>query len=160
QRFVQDGGLLVTLANAGTLAVDGGLVGNVSKSPPGVINSPGSEVRVKILQAQSPITYGYETFDSVFRGNGPLFDVEDRFRGFGAVQFGTKKVREDDDREATASTHDAAKPSMRGGAAGATMAPAGSAAGAASASGGANNTAATGAAGAAASGSDASKAAT
>ncbi len=97
QRFVESGGLLVTLANAGTLPVDGGLVTGVSKAAAGLVSSPGSEVRAKILRPTHPITYGYETLESVFRGNGPLFEVADRHRNLVVAQFGTKKVPEEDE---------------------------------------------------------------
>lgn len=99
QRFVRDGGVLIALANAGTLAVDGGLVRDVSRVPPGGFNTPGSEVRVKVLRPEHPIAYGYEELGSVFRGNGPLWDVDKRNRGFAVVQFGTKDPEPEEDEE-------------------------------------------------------------
>ena len=99
QRFVRDGGVLIALANAGTLAVDGGLVRDVSRVAPGGFNTPGSEVRAKVLRPEHPIAYGFEELDSVFRGNGPLWDVDKRNRGFAVVQFGTKKVEADEDEK-------------------------------------------------------------
>jgi hypothetical protein len=99
QRFLRDGGVLIALANAGTLAVDGGLVRDVDRVPAGGFNTPGSEVRVKVLRPEHPIAYGYEELDSVFRGNGPLWDVDKRNRGFAVVQFGTKKVDADEDEK-------------------------------------------------------------
>ena len=95
QRFVQNGGVLLALANAGTLAVDGGLVRDVDHAS-GSFNTPGSEVRVKVLRPEHPIAYGYPELDSVFRGNGPLWDVDKRDRRFAVVQFGTKKVELDE----------------------------------------------------------------
>jgi hypothetical protein len=99
QRFLRDGGVLLALANAGTLAVDGGLVRDVDRVPAGGFNTPGSEVRVKVLRPEHPIAYGYEEIESVFRGNGPLWDVDKRNRGFAVVQFGTKKVDADEDEK-------------------------------------------------------------
>ncbi len=92
QRFVERGGVLVALANAGTLPVDGGMLREVERVPPGGFNTPGSEVRAKLLRPEHPIAYGYEERTSVFRGNGPLWDVDKRHRGLVVVQFGTKKV--------------------------------------------------------------------
>jgi hypothetical protein len=97
QVFVRDGGVLVTLANAGTLPVDGGIVRDVQKVPPGTVNTPGSEVQAKVLRPLHPLAYGFEELPGIFRGNGPLFDVADRDRGRVVLQFGTKKVPEDDD---------------------------------------------------------------
>jgi len=62
----------------------------------GSFNTPGSEVRVKVLRPEHPIAYGYPELDSVFRGNGPLWDVDKRDRRFAVVQFGTKKVELDE----------------------------------------------------------------
>jgi hypothetical protein len=94
KRFVERGGVLVALANAGIVPVEGGLVRRVQagEGP----NTPGSELRAKVLRPEHPIAYGYEERTSVFRGNGPLFDVDDRDRGWVVLQFGTKKVGEEE----------------------------------------------------------------
>lgn len=97
QRFLRDGGTLIALANAGTLAVDGGLVRRVeSASRP---FSPGSEVTAKVVRPEHPLVYGYEEVTSVFRGNGPLWDVEKRDRGRVILQFGTKKVDQEEKKD-------------------------------------------------------------
>jgi hypothetical protein len=67
--------------------------------PPGGFNSPGSEVRAKVLRPEHPIAYGYEELGSVFRGNGPLWDVDLRNRRLAVVQFGTKNVEQDEDEK-------------------------------------------------------------
>ena len=97
QRFVERGGILVALGNSGTLAVNGGLVRRVRdvEGP----NTPGSELRAKVLRPEHPIVYGYEERTSVFRGNGPLWDVDDRDRGWAVLQFGTKKVPEEEEKK-------------------------------------------------------------
>ncbi|HEX7183584.1 MAG TPA: M14 family zinc carboxypeptidase [Thermoanaerobaculia bacterium] len=99
QRFVRGGGVLVALSNAGTLAVDGGLVRDIRRVPAGDFNTPGSEVRAKVLRPTHPIAYGYEERTSVFRGNGPLWDVNKRDRGRVVVQLGTKKVEEEEEKK-------------------------------------------------------------
>ena len=97
ETFVRDGGVLVTLANAGTLPVDGGIVRRVDSSRPG--GTPGSEVRAKFLRPEHPIAYGYEEMTSVFRGNAPVYDVRKHDRELVVLQFGTKKVGEDEEKE-------------------------------------------------------------
>ncbi|HEV2846042.1 MAG TPA: M14 family zinc carboxypeptidase [Thermoanaerobaculia bacterium] len=100
QRFVQGGGVLVALGNAGTLAVEGGLVRNASRVAPGGFNTPGSELRAKVVRPEHPIVYGYEELSSIFRGNGPIFDVPRPERSRVVLQFGTKKPEgEDEDKE-------------------------------------------------------------
>ena len=93
QTFVRDGGVLIAVANAGRVAVEGGLVRRVEEAEAGG-NNPGSELRAKVLQPAHPLVYGYEERPSVFRGNGPLWDVADRDRGLAVLQFGTKQVPE------------------------------------------------------------------
>jgi hypothetical protein len=91
ERFVQQGGVLVALGSAGTLAVDGGLVRGVERAGGG-FNTPGSELRAKVLRPEHPIAYGYEELTNVFRGNGPIWDVAAEDRGRVVLQFGTKEV--------------------------------------------------------------------
>lgn len=100
QRFVERGGVLVALANAGTLVVDGGLVREVERVAPGGFNTPGSELRAKVLRPEHPIAYGYEARTSVFRGNGPLWDVDKRHRGLMVAQFGTQEPEPDEKKDA------------------------------------------------------------
>jgi hypothetical protein len=94
RRFVERGGVLVALDNAGIVPVEGGMVRRVqaAEGP----NTPGSEVRAKVLRPEHPIAYGFEERTSVFRGNGPLYDVADRDRGWVVMQLGTKKVGEEE----------------------------------------------------------------
>ena len=91
-RFVRGGGVLVALANAGVLPVEGGLVRGVERASGG-FNTPGSELRAKVLRPEHPIAYGYEELTSVFRGNGPIWDVSKADRGRAVLQFGTKEVQ-------------------------------------------------------------------
>jgi hypothetical protein len=91
ERFVSQGGVLVAMANSGTLAVDGGLVRGVDHLAGG-FNTPGSELRAKVLRPEHPIAYGYEEMTHVFRGNGPIWDVGALDRHRVVLQFGAKKV--------------------------------------------------------------------
>ncbi|MBW3660407.1 MAG: peptidase [Gemmatimonadetes bacterium] len=98
QRFVEEGGLLVAFANGGRLVVDGGIVRRVDRS--GGTDTPGSELRAKVLRPDHPIAYGYGEDTSVFRGNGPFWDLDERYRELVVLQFGTKKVEDFDERDA------------------------------------------------------------
>jgi len=94
QKFVKDGGLMVTLGSGSMLALEGGLVRFVRRSSGGVPRStagggaassaaaqnaatrtPGAHVRVTFDRANHPIAYGYPLHTHVFRQNFPLYDV-------------------------------------------------------------------------------------
>lgn len=96
QRFVADGGVLVTLGDSGTLAVDGGLVRRVRRLPASTVRNPGSELAARVRQPRHPLAYGYEEKTSIFRGNGPLFEVPERLSGHVVVQFGDELPKQAD----------------------------------------------------------------
>jgi hypothetical protein len=98
QRFVEDGGLMVTLGSGSMLALEGGLVRFVRRSSGGVPRSaaggggsssaaaqqagtrtPGAHVRVTFDRPHHPIAYGYPTHTWVFRQNFPLYNTPRRW---------------------------------------------------------------------------------
>ncbi|HEY3176945.1 MAG TPA: M14 family zinc carboxypeptidase [Candidatus Polarisedimenticolia bacterium] len=90
QRFLAEGGLFVTLADAGVLPVEGGLLRDVSRFRGTALFTPGSEVRAKFRRLDHPIAYGYAEKTSIFRGNGALFEVQDKDDALVVMQFGVK----------------------------------------------------------------------
>ncbi len=89
--FVRRGGTLIALGSAGVIAADSGMSRRIDVSRPSGLRSPGSFVSAKVLATQSPLVYGYEGDTHVFRGNGPIYDVDDYDRHLVALQFGHKK---------------------------------------------------------------------
>jgi hypothetical protein len=98
QRFIDDGGLMVTLGSGTMLALEGGLVRFVRRSSGGVPRSaaggggassaasqqaatrtPGAHVRVTFDQPDHPIAYGYPAHTYVFRQNFPLYNIPRRW---------------------------------------------------------------------------------
>ena len=98
QRFIQDGGLMVTLGSGSMLALEGGLVRFVRRSSGGVPRStaggggassaaaqqaatrtPGAHVRVTFDRSGHPIAYGYPAHTYVFRQNFPLYNTPRRW---------------------------------------------------------------------------------
>jgi len=98
EKFVNDGGLLVTLGSGTMLALEGGIVrgvrrvaGGVPRSSQGggataaaeaqnaVTRTPGSHVRVTFARPEHPIAYGYPERTYVFRQNFPLYDAPRRW---------------------------------------------------------------------------------
>jgi hypothetical protein len=98
QRFVDTGGLLITLGNGSMLALEGGIVrgvrreaGGVPRSTAGggaaaaaaandaVTRTPGSHLRVTFARPDHPIAYGYPTHTHVFRQNFALYAMPRRW---------------------------------------------------------------------------------
>jgi hypothetical protein len=98
QRFVEQGGLLVTLGSGTMLAIEGGIVrgvrrdsGGVPRSTQGggsessaaaqqaVTRTPGSHVRVTFAKPDHPIAYGYPARTYVFRQNFALYSIPRRW---------------------------------------------------------------------------------
>jgi hypothetical protein len=94
ERFVDSGGLLVTLGSGSMLALNGGIVrgvrsvaGGVPRSTAGggsasaaaaqqsVTRTPGAHVRVTFVRPDHPIAYGYPVRTHVFRQNYPLYNA-------------------------------------------------------------------------------------
>ena len=98
QKFVESGGVLVTLGSGSMLALEGGIVRGIRRDSGGVPRSagsggaeaaqaavesvtrtPGSHVRVSFAQPDHPIAYGYPAHTYVFRQNYPLYAVPRRW---------------------------------------------------------------------------------
>ena len=90
-RFLEQGGILVTLGNGSTLALEGGLARNVRRGAR--INSPGVEIRAKFLRGDHPIAYGYTETTSAFRDSFPAYTVRPADRRWIVLQWGTRLPR-------------------------------------------------------------------
>lgn len=92
QRFVESGGLLITLGSGSMLPLEGGIVRGIRRESGGVPRSsqgggsasaaaaqdaetrtPGSHLRVTFARPDHPIAYGYPSHTYVFRQNFPLY---------------------------------------------------------------------------------------
>jgi zinc carboxypeptidase len=90
QRFADEGGTLITLGNSTRLVGETGVARELSVSTTRTLFHPGSIVRARARQATSPVLYGYGTHFPIFRGNGPLFGVDDRDTATVVLQYGMK----------------------------------------------------------------------
>lgn len=79
RRFVESGGVLLTLGGGSTLALEGGLVAGVRRAPTTSVFTPGTELRVTFDRADHPIAYGYDRESSVFRTNMTVYDLPRRW---------------------------------------------------------------------------------
>src|SRR5439155_26640003 len=88
QEFVRQGGLLVSVMDTADLAVSAGLAPGVSTTPRQRLRIVGSVVRSKMVDASSPIAYGYTDNLAVWCDNGPIMNVSNVLYGRGGGRLG------------------------------------------------------------------------
>jgi hypothetical protein len=91
QSFVETGGTLITLGAATRLAAETGIARALSPHAARALFHPGSVVRVRARAASSPVLYGYPDVTTIFRGNGPLFEVAARDSAMLVLQYGARR---------------------------------------------------------------------
>ena len=99
ERYLDDGGMLITLGNGSALPLEGGLVRGVSAAG-GKAVTPGSELQTTFLKTEHPIAYGYPELTSAFRSDYTVYDVRRSDRDRIVLQWGTKPVKDDRDEDA------------------------------------------------------------
>jgi hypothetical protein len=100
EKYLADGGLLITLGNGSTLPLDGGLVRDVYRKS-GAFFTPGSELKAKFVRTDHPLAYGYPEVTSAFRTWMPVYDIAMSGRRSVVLQWGTKPRAEDRDEAGT-----------------------------------------------------------
>lgn len=75
QKFVQEGGLFVVVANTARLPIDFGLTSGVSIQEPRQLQARGSIYNAKFSDRNSPIAYGYDETLPIYFNQAPLFQV-------------------------------------------------------------------------------------
>jgi hypothetical protein len=78
QRFVEEGGLLIAVRDAAVWAVQYGLARYVTVVPEDKLRAPGTILRADVVDAASPITYGYDATVAVHYAGSPIFRVGQR----------------------------------------------------------------------------------
>ncbi|HTS11283.1 MAG TPA: M14 family zinc carboxypeptidase [Candidatus Limnocylindrales bacterium] len=91
QEFVKQGGVLITSMDTSSFAVTEGLTQGVSVDRPRQMKIVGSVLKARMVDAASPIAYGFGDALSVYCDDGPVFDLSDtiggrRFRHLGPEQ--------------------------------------------------------------------------
>jgi hypothetical protein len=95
QLFVDNGGVLVTLDNSTRMAAETGIARELEPYQAQGLFHPGSFVQTKARKSGSPILYGYPELFHVFRGNGPLYQVDKYNRDMMVMQYGTKPLKDE-----------------------------------------------------------------
>ena len=93
KRFVAEGGLLVVAMDTAELAVQYGLAPGVSVADSEKLKLTGSVVRSKIVDAASPLAYGYSETPSIFSFDGPIFNLSNLAGRGRPRRFGEQRER-------------------------------------------------------------------
>ncbi len=93
RRFVAEGGLLIGAMDTAELAVQFGLAPGVSTAEAEKLKVTGSVVRSVLVDAASPIVYGYSDSPSIFSFDGPIFNLSNAAGRRGGPRFGAQKER-------------------------------------------------------------------
>ncbi len=83
QRFIEDGGLFITIANIAQIPIDYGLTTGVSIQDARQLNARGSVFSATFADKKSPIAYGYGDSLPVYFSQAPLLNVQGGPGGFG-----------------------------------------------------------------------------
>jgi uncharacterized membrane protein YgcG len=84
QRFIEDGGLFITIANIAQIPIDYGITTGVSIQDARQLNARGSVFSATFADRKSPIAYGYGDSLPVYFSQSPLLNVAGGFGGGGA----------------------------------------------------------------------------
>ncbi|MCM3874420.1 MAG: hypothetical protein ND895_27330, partial [Pyrinomonadaceae bacterium] len=83
QRFVQDGGLFIVVANNARIPIDYGLTSGVTIQEARQLQARGSIFNAQFSDRKSPISYGYEETIPIYFNQAPLFQITPQTGGGG-----------------------------------------------------------------------------
>jgi hypothetical protein len=83
QKFVQQGGVIITVDDTSSFAVNYGFTPGVSIARPNRLRAVGDILRMKTIDAASPIAYGYSDSLAMYCANGPIFNLSNLAGGGG-----------------------------------------------------------------------------
>lgn len=96
KQFVEAGGVVITLDNSTNMVAETGITRDLESYSGAGLFHPGSVVTVKSRNTGNPVLYGYPETFSIFRGNGPLYQVELAKRDMMLLQYGTKPLKDEE----------------------------------------------------------------
>lgn len=95
RKFVEEGGLLITLENSSTILAEAGLIPELTPVATPTLFHPGSIVRAKARKSDHPVLFGFPEHFDLFRGNGPLLQTDKYNRDLMLVQYGDKPLKDE-----------------------------------------------------------------
>jgi hypothetical protein len=75
QKFIEDGGLFITIGSVSQVPIDYGITNNVSIQPADKLQARGSIYNSTFADRKSPIAYGYDAGLPIYFSQTPLFQV-------------------------------------------------------------------------------------
>jgi hypothetical protein len=95
-RFIDEGGVIVSLDNSSQILAETGIIGNLQEANASGLFHPGSIVQVKVRQTDNPVLYGFPDAFPIFRGNGPLLQTAKYNRNMMLLQYGTRPLKDEE----------------------------------------------------------------
>ncbi|MBR2649249.1 MAG: hypothetical protein IKD55_10445 [Sediminibacterium sp.] len=96
KQFVQAGGVIISLDNSSQILANAGIVRELQPYDAAGLFHPGSVVNVKARNLDNVILYGFPEVFPIFRGNGPLLQVQKFNRNMMVLQYGTKLLKDEE----------------------------------------------------------------
>ncbi|WP_079718451.1 M14 family zinc carboxypeptidase [Parapedobacter luteus] len=93
--FVNNGGALIAFDNSTAMLAEVGVAEGLSQKSTANMLHPGSVVQARARVPSSPILYGYPELFPIFRGNGPVLQVERQHRDRLVLQYGAPTAKQD-----------------------------------------------------------------
>jgi len=92
QKFVQQGGVFITVDDTANFAVTYGFTPGVAIARANRLRAVGDILRIKTVDAASPIAYGYADSLAMYCANGPIFNLSNVAGGSGARRRSEQRV--------------------------------------------------------------------
>ena len=83
QKFVREGGVLITVDDTSNFAIQFGFTPGVSVTAAQRLKITGAVLRSKVVDGASPIAYGYDDDLAMYSSDGPIFGVSSTLGGRG-----------------------------------------------------------------------------
>src|SRR5262249_24657353 len=83
QKFIEDGGLFITVGGNSAVPIDYGISNSITIQPARQLQARGSVYNASFADRKSPLAYGYGENMSVYFNQAPLFNVSALPGGFG-----------------------------------------------------------------------------
>src|SRR6185436_16638908 len=91
QKFVQQGGVVITVDDTAGFAVNYGFTPGVSIARPNRLKAVGDILRMKTVDGMSPIAYGYTDSLAMYCANGPIFNLSNFAGGGGGRRLSAER---------------------------------------------------------------------